>query len=245
MGFCGTGLVTTEDNSTAKIILNTTAYAECSAIYHASTVAKVEFHACVGTVPQAAIDNPGPLIAQAVELAKEHGWAGYNIDDESHTAPRATIKSLEAWVGFINAFADGLHAHGLKLTADIQSITLPFNYQPSPILSKLLSSSSIDRWINMDTYYFSTGRFLDALDFYTTVTPAHMAGIGMMNRVDLTYDGLQARFHAIRSSHAGELDMFIMPINDSFLPYLWKWKTGCGGCPNDGVLSCWSNMTCY
>ena len=48
--------------------------------------------------------------------------------------------------------------------------------------------------------------------------PSEKCGVGMKNRVDITYDGYQARFHAIETSGVLELDMFIAPISDAFLP---------------------------
>ena len=242
MGFCGTDF----NLDKGAITLNTTIYAGCDEIRTAVQTQDGEFHMCLSTVPQAAIDNPTLAIASAVELALQHNWSGYNIDDESHTAPRKSPANFRAWVGFINAFADGLHQHGLQLTADVQSVTLPYNYQPAKELTKLLTTSTIDRWINMDTYYFSTGRFLDALDYYSGVAmTSEKCGVGMMNRNDITYDGYQARFHAIERSGVIELDMFIAPISSSFLEYLWKFKTACDGCTNSGVLSCWSNLACH
>ena len=75
--------------------------------------------------------------------------------------------------------------------------------------------------------------------------PIEKLGVGMMNRKDISDDGYVGRFHAIKASGAQELDMFIAPISDTFLPYLWKWKRACKGCPNSGVLSCWSNKSCF
>jgi hypothetical protein len=241
MGFCGTDFAT--DGS---ISFNKTTYHGCSAIRTAVVENHLEFHMCLGTVPPSAINNPQITIDSAVKLALANNWSGYNIDDESHTAPRGTVETFTAWVEFINAFANGLHNNGLQLTADVQSVTLPWNYSPAPELTRLLTSSTIDRWINMDTYYFSTGRFLDALDYYSkTAMKSEKCGVGMMNRKDITYDGYQARFHAIQTSGVIELDMFIAPISDAFLPYLWKFKTGCQGCTNGGTLTCWSNLQCH
>ena len=241
-GFCGTDFAS--DGS--GITFNTTTYKGCDEIRIASTNQHAEFHMCLGTVPQLAIDNPSATIASAVTLALANNWSGYNIDDESHTAPRATPANFQAWVGFINAFADGLHKHGLQLTADVQSVTLPYDYKPAKELTELLTTSTIDRWINMDTYYFSTGRFLDALDYYSGVAmKSDKCGVGMENRKDISTDGYVGRFHAIEHSGVIELDMFIAPISDSFLPYLWKFKTKCGGCTNGGVLSCWSDLSCH
>jgi hypothetical protein len=239
MGFCGASFV----ESDGTVQLNTSIYQGCDAIREAAK--DVEFHMCLGTVPPSAIANPNATIAAAVSLALQHNWSGYNIDDESHTAPRGTPAEFRAWVQFINAFSNGLHQHGLQLTADVQSVTLPWKYQPSDELTQLLTDSTIDRWINMDTYYFSTGRFMDALDYYSNVAmPAAKCGVGMLNRKDISDDGYVARFHAIQNSGVLELDMFIMPISDNFLPFLWKFKNGCSGCTNHGVLSCWSDMTC-
>ena len=58
--------------------------------------------------------------------------------------------------------------------------------------------------------YFSTERFLDALDYYAQAMPIEKLGVGMMNRHDISSDGYAARFHAIKASGAKELDMFIM-----------------------------------
>ena len=45
------------------------------------------------------------------------------------------------------------------------------------------------------------------------------------------------RFHALRRSGVTEVDMFAMPLNSSWIPWLRKWKTDARGCPNSGVLS--------
>jgi hypothetical protein len=150
MGFCG-GDFAVASNGSASVIVNETSFAECAAIQKAVASRKGEFHLCLGTVPPEAVASPAGVIASAVALAKKHGLSGFNIDDESHTAPRGDIPSFIKWVGFIDAFADGLHAHNLQLTADVQSVTLPWKYKPVAQLSQLLSESHIDRWINMDT----------------------------------------------------------------------------------------------
>ena len=100
----------------------------------------------------------------------------------------------------------------------------------------------------MDTYYFGTARVLDALDFYmNAVKPASKVGIGMshLGRAVEAEDGFIARFHAIRALGVREVDMFFMPVNSSWLPWLRKWKNDARGCPNSGVLSAWANPTCF
>jgi hypothetical protein len=60
-------------------------------------------------------------------------------------------------------------------------------------------------------------------------------------------DGFIARFHALRRSGIAEIDMFAMPLNASWMPWLRKWKNDARGCPNSGVLSAWSynGGTCF
>lgn len=100
--------------------------------------------------------------------------------------------------------------------------------------------------IPMDTYYGSTGRVLDALDFYAARVAPSRLGLGLSTQEPTpSYDGFVARFHAITNARVRELDMFVMPLNETWLPWLRKWKNGCRGCPNGGVLSCWANVSCF
>ena len=87
---------------------------------------------------------------------------------------------------------------------------------------------------------------LDALDFYVDRVPPEKLGIGMSSAEPTpTVDGFVARFHALRSAGVREVDMFLLPVNESWMPWLRKWKNDCRGCPNGGALSCWANTTCY
>ena len=88
MAFCGTSFITLNDG-TAQIALNSTEYAKCDAIRTAvKSQPGGEFHMCLGGVTPEAIAHPDTVITSAVSLALSHGWAGYNIDDESSCAPR-------------------------------------------------------------------------------------------------------------------------------------------------------------
>eukprot|EP01043_Picozoa_sp_COSAG02_P039150 COSAG02_NODE_3070_length_7426_cov_22.244438_4_plen_230_part_00 len=150
MGFCG-GAWTQQPDGSVGVALNATEYAQCAPLLAATRGSAGGFQLCLGGVPEAAIANPHPAVASAVALGVQHGWSGYNIDDESSCAPRGSIANFTRWLTFIDALANGLHAHGMVLTADIQAITKPWGYQPSEELTAMLSASTIDRWINMDT----------------------------------------------------------------------------------------------
>jgi hypothetical protein len=114
----------------------------------------------------------------------------------------------------------------------------------------------------MDTYYYGTGRVLDALDFYATrISPEHLSiGMSSTGRPNMdnvqwgdrtnfssgpTVDGFTARFEALNLYKITDVTMFMMPTTETWMPYLRKWKNNCAGCPNGGALSCWANTACY
>mmetsp|Transcript_52781 Transcript_52781/g.78876 ORF Transcript_52781/g.78876 Transcript_52781/m.78876 type:complete len:186 (-) Transcript_52781:733-1290(-) len=123
---------------------------------------------------------------------------------------------------------------------------LPRDYLFEPRVAELLSSTELDRWLVMDTYYFTTGRFLGSLAWYLEYAgPLEKIGIGVMNRpgvtndTPLTEDGMVARFHAMSSNNVEWINFFILPADDQWLPYLRRWKTYCAGCGNQIILGCY------
>ena len=49
-----------------------------------------------------------------------------------------------------NAFADGLAAHGLQFTTDVQSVTQPWRYTPDATLDAILGGTRA-KLVQMDT----------------------------------------------------------------------------------------------
>lgn len=253
--FCGVNFHVNPDNTTS-IVVNQTEYENCTKIQQACDELNISFHVCLGSIPQQAIDNPQSVITSAIEIANKYKWDGYNIDDESECAPRATIANFSEYVGFINTFSDALHDQNLIVTADVQAmfgienvsyvqnypcLYDPWFYETNQDLVKMLSTSTIDRWIEMDTYYFTLSRFIDALDWYVDesgIDTIKQLGVGMMNRNDIDVpDGYVARFKAIWDKNIDFISMFIMPISDDFLMWLRRWKNYCDDCPQK-ELSC-------
>lgn len=194
--------------------------------------------------PQAAMRNATPYVDAFVAIAKSEGWSGFNLDWEG---PDVTGNHTD-WLNFcglMDAFADGLHAHGLRFSTDVQWVTQPYGSKPSAELDALLGAGRA-KWITMDTYYYSTGRVLDALDFYAERVSPDRLGVGMSSfEATPTYDGFVARFHALHRYGIREVDMFAMPTNNTWMPWLRKWKNSCKGCPNGGVLSCYADVSCF
>jgi len=112
------------------------------------------------------------------------------------------------------------------------------DYPANPAVNSLLGQclGPAGRYLEMDTYYFTTARFLNALEWYKNVIPTKKLGVSVMNRDDLTADGLAARFYAIEQSKAEWVNVFMLPAKDEWLPHLKRWKTGCKAC---GVLACY------
>ena len=125
-------------------------------------------------------------------------------------------------------------------------LRVPWRYKTDPKLLSLLRNSKVKRWIEMDTYYFSLSRYLDALDWYRDAIPSSQLGVAVansnVNKGLLTSpDEYIARAHAWHGSKIDAygkaqdelewLNVFMMPVEDQWREHLWRWKTRCEGCP--------------
>lgn len=245
--------------------VNQTQWAQSSALRETARAQGIKFYLVIGgKVPDE--QDPKLVIDAAVALAKTHNLDGFSLDDEYDCSPRSTLKRLEHWMmEYVDAFALGLHDAGLELSAAVQAMfgiqDVPYRpyckpdaspaecsqscrdhpsaYPLEPRVVELLSNSKVDRWLEMDTYYFTTGRFLNALDWYVNNIPRDKLGVAMMNRNDLSEDGLLARFHAIDKSGSDWINIFMLPVDDMFLPFLRRWKSHCVGCGVQSMLGCY------
>lgn len=266
-GQCGAAFFVSASGNEVGIRVNETTLAACQPVRDALRQTGGAFHAWIGGVPQEALESPSvakAAVASAVAMAKTYGFDGYSIDDESDCAPRSTLQNFTAWINFMNLLGEGLHNEGLQLSAAVQAMfgiqdvpyaprcapasnaacsqacdKAPWEYDPNAKVVQLMSETKIDRWLEMDTYYFTTNRFLDALDWYAGALPSSKLGVSVMNRGDITPDGYIARFHALERSGADWLNIFLLPVADAWLPWVKRWKTRCQGCPNQGMLSCY------
>lgn len=264
---CGVTIVT--NKAEVEMVANETVFRECASLKSAIQSEAGEFHVWTNGVPQILLENKSlrsHFFESAVNLAHKHGIQGYSMDDETDCAPRSVLTNFTLWAEFASEFADALHAAtpAIQLSAAVQAMfgiqdvpykpsctphespgcsqacnKPPWEYTPDPRVGMLMSNSSMDRWIEMDTYYFSTQRYLDALDWYASAVSQDRLGIAVMNRDDITEDGYVARFHALDKSGADWLNIFMLPASDAWLPYLRRWKTRCAACPNRGALSCY------
>ena len=246
------------------IYLNDTLWTtECRPLFTAAAAANVKIQLMIsGAVPESAIQNPQPFIDAARSIYQHHRKMGvvldgFSIDDERDCAPRANTHDFATWVEFQNVFVTTLAATGIHVTSAVQALFgiendddptkkknnpcqfKPATYEFDPLVTGLIQTATVQKWLVMDTYYFTTGRFMGNLDWYVQYTPLETLAIGMMNRIDLTEDDLVARFHALHHSNVDWINIFMMPISDQFLPFLQRWKTRCLGCGKQRVLGCY------
>ena len=252
-----------------NLLVNATLWDYCQKI-RAGMTPEQEFHLWMdGPVPDAALEKPEQLVKAISTFAQIHQLDGIHIDDEMECAPRSSLKRLEKWMAFMDMLAVELHQHEVMLSVAVQSVfgiqdtpsqancsdqnlepgnancssacdKHPSAYPIEPRVVELFANSQVDRWMEMDTYYFTTGRYLDALDWYAKYTPHPKLGIGLMNRPDdLTSDGLLARFHAIDQYDLDWINIFLLPADDQWLAYLKRWKSRCHGCGLQSILGCY------
>lgn len=74
---------------------------------------------------------------------------------------------------------------------------------------------------------------MDALDWYANTIPL---GIGIFNRDDLDDDSLAAR-------QVQWINVFLLPMDEIFVPYLYRWKNHCSKCGKQPYLSCFDMET--
>ena len=113
-------------------VVNETQWAGCAALREAVADAGMEFHVWTNAIPEAAVADPAPTVAAIAKAARQYGFAGISVDDESDCAPRSTLHNMTRWCGFWDALASGLAAdataHGndaaepLQLSAAVQAL---------------------------------------------------------------------------------------------------------------------------
>eukprot|EP00929_Paragymnodinium_shiwhaense_P079721 TRINITY_DN41555_c0_g2_i2.p1 TRINITY_DN41555_c0_g2~~TRINITY_DN41555_c0_g2_i2.p1 ORF type:complete len:387 (+),score=46.92 TRINITY_DN41555_c0_g2_i2:63-1163(+) len=214
------------------------------------------------------------LIDSVVAAATKYvgyGVRGFHWDEETECAPRANLQDYKLWSAFMDRLADALHTNvssTFETTVAVQSMfgieagkyvsnypcsKAPWTYKaatdPSSYdeMRSLIANSKIDRFLVMDTYYFSLMRYLDALDWYVGNFPAAKLTIAVANtNVNdnlKTTEDFVARIHALdKHDSVTSLNIFALPVDDAWRLWVRRWKNRCAGCPAlgcfDPAVSC-------
>lgn len=226
----------------------------CKSVINVLSKSNIDIHIWLGGVSNKIVESPKNFIDSVQTLIKSEPMIrGIHFDDETECAPRATLKNFTQWLDFMNAFSEEMHKEEVMVTAAVQAIfgiedapylpnypciKEPWEYKTNETLVKIIQNMKVDRFLEMDTYYFTLARFLNALDWYTKYIPLDKVGVAVANR-DVNplenSDEYLARVHAIEKSNTDWWNFFDLPIDNEWLEWAWRWKTKCSGCPN---LSC-------
>ena len=271
---CGMSFVARSSDE-VELQVNDTVFDSCRPLLAAVRETGGVFQVWTNGIPPECLTSPAAAAsaaASAARVAQAYQIDGISLDDESDCAPRSTLANFTRWVAVVDGISAALRAAGGRsLSAAVQAMfgildvpyaplcqppedaqcsqachLAPWAYAPDPRVTSLMQGAEVT-WLEMDTYYFTTARFLNALQYYVAAVPGAKLSVALENRADLSPDDLAARFHAV--DHCGAdvatLNVFMLPAFDSLLPWLHKFKSRCASCPNGGALSCYEpTVTC-
>lgn len=159
---------------------------------------------------------PTPFIESCITEAKRYHYTGYNLDWEP--TDDVTAQDGTDYAAFIQTFADALHAHDLKLTADIATWSPIWNYTA-------IAATSVDMGISMGTYTSTDTSFTSQLNTLVSNFTAVRSGVGLetvnaSTDSRMPMDEVAWRFQQIKLSGAVEVDLWAMPVPPLWWPLL-------------------------
>lgn len=165
-----------------------------------------------------AFANVESFTEQCVTEAKKYNYTGYNLDWE----PTEGVLDSDAadYAAFIDAFATGLHQHGLKLQVDVAQWGSPFVWDYD-----LIAETAADYMITMGTYTSSDASFSDQLNLAVSGLPLNKLGVGleMVNASTgghIPIDEVAWRFNQIEAAGVKEIDIWKFPVPAGWWPLL-------------------------
>lgn len=162
-----------------------------------------------------AFAQPDVFTAQCVAEAKKYNYTGYNLDWE----PTDEVSEQDGidYAAFVETFAQGLHANGLKLSVDVAGWSPIWNYDA-------LAQSSADSFISMGTYTSSDTSFTKELDkLVTAFGPRAGVGLETVNastELHLPIDEVVWRFDLIKQNDVQEVALWKSPVPPLWWPIL-------------------------
>jgi hypothetical protein len=171
------------------------------------------------------------FINEAISEAKKNNYFGYNLDWEptySNTTLPINSNDALAYAKFVDNFAKQLHIHGYKLGVDFATWkTSPDGTGPSFWNIEALGKTAVDKGISMGTYTSNDDSFINQLNILIDGFGESRSGVGIeslnaSNSSPLSANEIKFRFNAIVDAGLTEIDIWDMPIPESFWPYIEK-----------------------
>eukprot|EP01091_Cochliopodium_minus_P000369 TRINITY_DN10352_c0_g1_i1.p1 TRINITY_DN10352_c0_g1~~TRINITY_DN10352_c0_g1_i1.p1 ORF type:complete len:278 (+),score=56.74 TRINITY_DN10352_c0_g1_i1:1-834(+) len=162
--------------------------------------------------------NPLPFINEAINLANQFDYKGFNVDWEPTV--NGTEQDSKDYANFLDQFAKALHQHGKVLSVDVANWNPLWNFT-------LLSQTNIDLIMTMSTY---TGNF----EYFEENLVNAVSQIGLdklvvgLETVDTTNNlpystaNIAKRFDLINKYNVNKIAFWKSPIYANFVPFITK-----------------------
>lgn len=167
--------------------------------------------------------NPDMFISAAVKTAVERNFTGYNVDFEPEGA---TNNDAYNYVSFLNKFADALHTVNKKLSVDIATWSVFWNYD-------ILAQSKVDMIIEMSTYAGRYETFYSNLNYAISKIPKNklLVGLETLNpntgeTIPFSESEVEVRIRSIIRSGLNRIAIWRTPLPEYWWPLLDDVKNG-------------------
>ena len=162
--------------------------------------------------------NVDKFTAQCVEEALKYNYTGYNLDWEPTDGVLETDAAL--YTQFIDDFARGLHASGIKLQVCVANWGSPSIWDYAGI-----ATTSADYFITMGTYTSNDDSFSVQLDTAVGEFGLERLGIGleMVNASTgghIPMEEVHWRFEEILAAGVAEVDIWRFPVPAAWWPLI-------------------------
>jgi hypothetical protein len=195
----------------------------------APSIARIglERHAMVSSYPyppwfllamRSVFKDPQPFIDACIAAAASYNLTGFNVDWEptsGNGAPAPTPDDTVAYAAFLNALADGLHAHALQVSVDVATWSPIWNLT-------LIGQTHVDYVMTMNTYTSDWATWQKELAIVLQDIPLSKLVVGMETDVALTSQDVANRFAALDAAGVRQIALWRTPIPDIWWPFLDK-----------------------
>ena len=160
--------------------------------------------------------NPEPFIDSCIHESRKYNYNGWNLDWEP--TDDVTEEDGIQYADFIDSFCTSMHKEKLYCSVDIATWSPIWNYTA-------ISLTSVDTAISMGTYAASQDTFSDQLSRLLSAFDPSRSGVGLENDVNITVSDLSQRLQDIVAVGAAEVDVWKVPLPDSWWELIKRSKT--------------------
>jgi len=160
--------------------------------------------------------NPTTFFTSAIKYVKEYNLDGFNVDFE--TTEVLTMQDHLELNMFLDAFAAIMQSMDKILTMDINNDFPLFNHT-------MLSQTSLNKFILMDTYFPGLPIFVQDVGFYLQHYPPARIGMGFLSCGYNTTE-LMLRLELAIQLGIAEVDIWAAPLPKDWPPYFQDFLEG-------------------